>query len=55
MLGFDGRPHWGKEHSLDAEALRGVVPRLDDFLRVRDELDPERRFANPYLERVLGA
>ena len=55
MRGVDGRPHWGKEHSLDAEALRGVVPRLDDFLRVRDELDPERRFANPYLDRVLGA
>jgi FAD-linked oxidoreductase len=55
MLGHGGRPHWGKEHSLDADALRQVHPRFDDFLRVRDELDPERRFANPYLERVLGA
>lgn len=54
MLGLGGRPHWGKEHSLDAEALRVVHPRFDDFLRVRDELDPERRFANPHLERVLG-
>lgn len=54
MLGLGGRPHWGKEHSLDAEALREAHPRFDDFLRVRDELDPERRFANPYLERVLG-
>jgi FAD-linked oxidoreductase len=51
---LDGRPHWGKEHSLDAEALRGAYPRFDDFLRVRDELDPERRFANAYLDRVLG-
>jgi FAD-linked oxidoreductase len=55
MRGLDGRPHWGKEHSLDAEALRRVHPRFDEFLAVRDELDPGRRFANPYLERVLGA
>lgn len=55
MRDLGGRPHWGKEHSLDADALRQVHPRFDDFLRVRDELDPERRFANPYLERVLGA
>ncbi|MEI5583165.1 MULTISPECIES: D-arabinono-1,4-lactone oxidase [unclassified Agromyces] len=49
-----GRPHWGKEHSLDADALRRAYPRFDDFLRVRDELDPDRRFANAYLDRVLG-
>ena len=30
------------------------LQKRDDFLRVRDELDHERRFANPYLERVLG-
>ena len=50
-----GRPHWGKMHGQDAASLRRVYPRFDDFLRVRDELDPERRFANAYLERVLGA
>ncbi|KZE92262.1 L-gulono-1,4-lactone dehydrogenase [Agromyces sp. NDB4Y10] len=55
MRAHDGRPHWGKLHSLDADALRGAYPRFDDFLRVRDELDPDRRFANPYLDRVLGA
>lgn len=55
MRAHDGRPHWGKLHSLDADALRGAYPRFDDFLSVRDELDPDRRFANPYLDRVLGA
>lgn len=54
MLAFDGRPHWGKMHSQTVESLRTAYPRFDDFLRVRDELDPERRFANPYLDRVLG-
>ncbi|MGO4784098.1 D-arabinono-1,4-lactone oxidase [Cryobacterium sp. W22_MBD10_FK3] len=54
MRAHDGRPHWGKMHNLDADALRGLYPRFDDFLAVRDRLDPERRFTNRYLERVLG-
>lgn len=54
MRGYGGRPHWGKLHTQTAETLRRVYPRFDDFVRVRDELDPERRFANPYLDRVLG-
>ncbi|HLH83166.1 MAG TPA: D-arabinono-1,4-lactone oxidase [Trebonia sp.] len=49
-----GRPHWGKMHTLDAERLAALYPRFADFLRVRDETDPERRFANPYLDRVFG-
>jgi len=54
MRAHDGRPHWGKMHTRDAESLRETYPRFDDFLAVRDRLDPERRFANRYLERVLG-
>lgn len=50
-----GRPHWGKIHTRGADYLRSVYPRFDDFLAVRDRVDPQRRFANPYLERVLGA
>ncbi|ASU77033.1 FAD-linked oxidoreductase [Actinopolyspora erythraea] len=51
----DGRPHWGKMHGLTAAELRARYPRFDDFLRVRDRLDPERVFGNPYLARVLGS
>jgi L-gulonolactone oxidase len=50
-----GRPHWGKLHYRNAESLRSAYPRFDDFLAVRDRLDPNRVFANPYLDRVLGA
>ena len=50
-----GRPHWGKMHRLDATALRERYPRFGDFVALRDEVDPSRLFANPYLERVLGA
>lgn len=49
-----GRPHWGKMHSLDAERLATRYPRFDDFRRVRAEVDPAGRFANPYVTRVLG-
>ncbi len=49
-----GRPHWGKLHTLDAEQLRSRYPRFDEFVAMRDHLDPERRFTNRYLERVLG-
>ncbi|KQP55967.1 D-arabinono-1,4-lactone oxidase [Agreia sp. Leaf283] len=54
MLGYGGRPHWGKMHTRDSTALRDMYPRYDDFLAVRDRLDPQRVFANPYLNRVLG-
>ena len=49
-----GRPHWGKMHTRDAAYLGDAYPRFADFLRVRDEVDPERRFANPYLAQVFG-
>jgi L-gulono-1,4-lactone dehydrogenase len=54
MAGVAGRPHWGKLHRLDAERLRSLYPRFDDFLRVRADVDPEARFGNSYLTRVLG-
>jgi L-gulonolactone oxidase len=50
-----GRPHWGKLHYREAETLRPAYPRFDDFLKIRDQLDPHRTFANPYTHRVLGA
>ncbi|RAY10906.1 FAD-linked oxidoreductase [Actinomadura craniellae] len=54
MTAVGGRPHWGKLHTRDAGHLTTVYPRFGDFLTLRDELDPERRFANPYLRRVFG-
>lgn len=55
MATVQGRPHWGKLHSLDAERLRDRYPRFEDFRRIRAEVDPDGRFDNPYLARVLGA
>ena len=54
MMAHDGRPHWGKMHFRDAASLRETYPRFDDFLAVRDRLDPARLFTNAYHTRVLG-
>lgn len=54
MKDLDGRPHWGKLHYQDAGTLRGRYPRFEEFLAVRDNVDPGGRFANAYLDRVLG-
>jgi len=51
---YDGRPHWGKVHTRTAEDLAPAYPRWQEFLDGRDALDPDRLFANAYLERVLG-
>ena len=49
-----GRPHWGKLHGLDAAVLRDRYPRFDEFVAVRDRLDPAGVLSNAYLDRVLG-
>ncbi|MYR58130.1 FAD-binding protein [Streptomyces sp. SID625] len=50
----EGRPHWGKIHTRDAAYLSGVYPRFGEFTALRDRLDPDRRFRNDHLRRVLG-
>ncbi|MEW2296909.1 D-arabinono-1,4-lactone oxidase [Streptomyces sp. NPDC006743] len=50
----EGRPHWGKIHTRNAEYFARVYPRFGEFTALRDRLDPERRFRNDYLRRVLG-
>jgi L-gulonolactone oxidase len=55
MLAFpSARPHWGK-YILSPEAIRERYPRMDDFLRIRREIDPGGVFLNDFLaRRVFG-
>ena len=55
FLKYDGRPHWGKLHSLSAGELRERYPRFDDFRRVRAEFDPDGRMLNAHLRAVFDA
>jgi FAD-linked oxidoreductase len=54
LWNHDGRPHWGKLHRREASDLTTRYEAFDAFVALRDELDPEGRFANSYLDRVLG-
>ena len=49
----DGRPHWGKLHSLRAPDLAGLYPRWREAMDVRRELDPDGRLLNDYLRGLL--
>jgi FAD-linked oxidoreductase len=50
----EGRPHWGKLHTMKSAQLAKAYPRWHDFLRLRDQLDPKGIFLNPYLETLFG-
>jgi FAD/FMN-containing dehydrogenase len=48
-----GRPHWGKLHSLTARDLAPLYPRWKEAMEVRQTLDPDGRFLNPYLRELF--
>ena len=54
LRGYDARPHWGKMHYRGADELSTLYPRWDEFIALRDTLDPSRTFANVYTDTVFG-
>ena len=56
IRGLAVRPHWGKVFfDFGAVDFAAMYPRMADFRRLAAELDPDRHFANDFLERfVLG-
>jgi FAD/FMN-containing dehydrogenase len=54
LLAHGGRPHWGKELTLDATtARRSYGDNYDRYRTLRDALDPNGMFRNPYLDRLF--
>lgn len=51
---FGPRPHWGKLTALDTGTIRRAYPRIDDFDRLRVELDPVGVFAHESRDRLLA-
>jgi alditol oxidase len=47
---LDARPHWGKLFTIDPAPL---YPRLRSFRALVERYDPQRKFANAFLEAVL--
>ena len=51
---YEGRPHWGKLHTLNADQFRERYPRWDDFITLRQEMDPDQKFLNQFLQKVMA-
>jgi FAD/FMN-containing dehydrogenase len=53
FLAHGGRPHWAKIHQLEGRQLLDRYPQAERFLAVRERFDPDGRFLNAYLRRLL--
>jgi xylitol oxidase len=54
LLPLGARPHWGKCFVATVADLGLLYPRLADFRTLRERADPTGKFANAWLERVVG-
>lgn len=50
---FRGRCHWGKYCPSTPEEIASLYPRLPEFVEVCRRFDPEGRFQNEWLEKLL--
>lgn len=53
LRSFGGRPHWGKLHDLGPAQLNTLYPRFADFMKLRQQLDPDRRLLSPAMAQTL--
>ncbi|CAO3624526.1 unnamed protein product [Cunninghamella blakesleeana] len=53
MRKYNGRPHWAKAHGQTQKDLQATYPKFNDFLKIRQKLDPKGMFLNDYLKRHL--
>lgn len=51
---YGGRTHWAKKYSARRNYFREVYEKFDDFLAIRNELDPNRMFMNDFMEDILS-
>lgn len=50
---FQGRPHWGKQHNLQAGDLARLYPDWARFQDARRRADPQGKFLTPYLRSLF--
>jgi len=52
---YDGRPHWGKNYPASFVDLDPTIyPRWDDFMALRERLDPNGVFEGDFFRRLVG-
>ena len=49
------RPHWAKVFTLRPEVIRPLYPRLEDFRALAQRLDPDGKFRNQMVEKLIFA
>jgi xylitol oxidase len=54
LLPLGARPHWGKVFRAQADVVRPLYPRMDDFLDLAGRFDPDGRFHNAWTARTLN-
>lgn len=50
---YQGRPHWGKLHTKTEPEFAALYPQWQAFKKLRQRLDPNRRFINKHLESIF--
>ncbi|MEZ5026392.1 MAG: D-arabinono-1,4-lactone oxidase [Chitinophagales bacterium] len=50
----NGRPHWGKEFSADKNYLAEQYEKYNDFIALKQQFDPNKKFENNYIERLFS-
>jgi FAD/FMN-containing dehydrogenase len=50
---YNGRPHWGKEFSKDKNYLQEQYPKYQDFVQLKQKLDPDKKFENEYIRSLI--
>ena len=51
---FSYRPHLGKVFSASPEYLASVMPKLADYKKLVNEIDPSNKFGNEFTDNLLG-
>ena len=55
LAAFKPRPHWGKEFTIEPSAYLPLYRRLDSFKRIANELDPNGKFRNSFMNEKIFA
>ena len=51
---FQARPHWGKLFTMPLAKVAQLYPRINEFRRLAEGLDPMGKFSNPYMDELLA-
>lgn len=51
---YQGRPHWGKLNTMNGSELAQRYEHWQDFRELRQQLDPNGKFLNPYLKTLFS-